>query len=263
VNRAAPLVLAFAVASLAARAWADPPADPGSLASVSPPPAARAPMDLAFEDQHGRSVTLAALAQGRPMLLVPVQHTCRNLCGYTLDTLRTTLAGLRVTPGADLTVVAFGFDPRETPADAAHSAARLGGADAPGVEALVGTAQADADVTGALGYRYTWVEATGQYAHLAAIAVLAPDGRLVRWLPGLGVDPAELSTALADARQGDAPGLADEIRLLCFHFDPTTGRYTLAIWRLLQWAAGATIVVLGGGIALALRRRRPRTGAAA
>jgi protein SCO1/2 len=49
------------------------------------------------------------------------------------------------------------------------------------------------------------------------------------------------------------------ILLLCFHYDPTTGRYTLAILRILQLGAAITILAVGGTVMLALRReRRPQ-----
>ena len=41
--------------------------------------------------------------------------------------------------------------------------------------------------------------------------------------------------------------------LLCFHFDPTTGRYTLAVLKLMQLAAGLTVLTIGG-VLLALHR---------
>jgi protein SCO1/2 len=256
------LLIAVAAWFAAAVVWADPPLDPSRLAAVAPPPFARAPMDLPFKDQHGRTVTLGDLASGRPLLLVPVQHACRNLCGLTLEALRSALSSAAIKPGAGFAIVAFGVDPRETPADAARSAARLGGVDAPGVTALVGDARSDAAVTDALGYRYTWVAATSQYAHMAAVAVLTPDGRLVRWLPGLGIRPAELQTALGEAKRGETPDLGDQIRLLCFHFDPSSGRYTLAVWRLTEWAAGGAVALLMAGVALALwRERRGGVGA--
>jgi protein SCO1/2 len=238
------------------------PLDPASLAAISPPPFAAAPMQLPFRDQRGRTVTLASVGAGHPILLAPVQHQCRNLCGLTLEALRTSLAAAQLTPGRGVTVVAFGVDPRERPADAAQSAARLGGPDAPGVTALVGDGASEAAVTNALGYRYSWVPATGQYAHLAAVAVLTRDGRLVRWLPGLGVSPTALRTAVVEAGRGRAPGLVDQIRLLCFHFDPASGRYTLAVWRLLQWGAAGAAALLAGGVGYALWRER-RAGAAA
>lgn len=256
----AALALWVAAAPTLAAGAATGPAtlDPAALAAVSPPPAARAPMEAAFVDQHDRAVTLGALAQGRPLVLVPVQHACRSLCGLTLASLAAAVRRQGLRPGSDFTLVAFGIDPRETPAAAAQSAARLGGADAPGVEALVGRAPQIAAVTGALGYRYTWWPATGQYAHMAAIAVLAPDGRLVRWMQGLGVQPGALDAALADARRGRTDDAGDVIRLLCFHFDPTTGRYTLAIFRLTQVLAGGFAACLAAGVGLAFWRERRR-----
>jgi protein SCO1/2 len=243
-------------------AIAAPAPDPSQLAGISTPLLARAPMDLVFTDQHGRRITLGAIADGEPLLLVPVQHNCRNLCGLTLENLATVLADAGLRPGGSFRLVAFGIDPRETSADASHSAARMGGENLPGVEALVGGAAGVARVTGALGYRYTWIAATGQYAHMSAIAVLGPDGRLVRWFAGLGENPAALKKALAAARTGQADDLGGQIRLLCFHFDPATGRYTLAVWRLLQWAAGAAAAALAGAIGTALWRGRGRGAAA-
>jgi protein SCO1/2 len=256
-----PILAALALIAVAPPAQATAPVDPSRLAAISPPPFARAPMTLSFRDQHGRTVSLGALAAGKPLLLVPVQHACRNLCGYTLEALRAALAGQAFKPGVDVTVVAFGIDPRETAADAARSAERLGGVDTPGVEAVVGDHASDAALTRALGYRYSWMPVSGQYAHLAAVAVLARDGRLVRWLPGLGVKPSQLQVALWEARRGEAPGFVDQIRLLCFHFDPTSGRYTLAVWRLLQGLAAAAVIAGAAAIALALRRERRRPAA--
>lgn len=232
--------------------------DPAALAAVAPPSGARAPMDVAFVDQSGHAVTLGALAHGRPLVLVPVQHACRSLCGLTLASLAAAVRRQKLRPGADFTLVAFGIDPRETPAAAVRSADRLGGAHASGIEALVGrAAQVDA-VTGALGYRDTWIPATGQYAHMAAIAVLAPDGRLVRWLQGLGVTPGALDAALADSRRGRTDDLGAAIRLLCFHFDPATGRTTLAVFRLTQWLAGGFAACVAAAVGLAFWRERRR-----
>jgi protein SCO1/2 len=48
------------------------------------------------------------------------------------------------------------------------------------------------------------------------------------------------------------------VLLLCFHYDPATGRYTLAVTRLVQLACALTVLTVGGTIALALRRERCR-----
>jgi protein SCO1 len=41
-------------------------------------------------------------------------------------------------------------------------------------------------------------------------------------------------TALDQAAQGKAGTLTDRLLLLCYHFDPLTGRYTLAILHILD-----------------------------
>jgi len=253
------LVLSLFVAP---RASANGPFDPFGLARVTPRPDARAPMHLGFRDQNGRPVTLGALADGRPLVLAPVQHGCRTLCGLTLQGLKAAVDGQSFQPGRDFTLVAFGIDPRETPAAAAVSARRLGGDGRAGMVGLVGQPGPIAAVTGALGYHYAWDPISLQYAHVAGVAVLTPDGRLTRWVMGLNPTPADLHAAIDQARQGDAGGVVEQIRLLCFHYDPSTGRYSLAAWRLAQGASLAGAVGLGGGIGLAFWRGRRRRGGA-
>jgi len=242
-------------------AWAAGPFDPYNLARVMPPEDARAPMNLVFRDQDGRSVTLAGLARGRPLVLAPVQHGCRTLCGLTLQGLAAAVAGQSFRPGRDFTLVAFGIDPREPPAAAVVSLRRLGG-DEDGVAALVGDARSVAAVTGSLGYRYAWDPASLQYAHVAGAAVLEPDGRLARWIMGVAPSPADLHEAIDAARRGVGGGIVEQIRLLCFHYDPSTGRYSLAAWRLAQGASAACALALASGVGLAVWRGRRRRGAA-
>ena len=82
--------------------------------------------------------------------------------------------------------------------------------------------------------------------------------------------PANIVTSVADILAGIAISgylsnqsfhlqMLQPILLLCFHYDQVTGRYTLAVMRVLQLGAAITVLVVGGTIMLALRReRRPR-----
>jgi len=100
-----------------------------------------------------------------------------------------------------------------------------------GIHALTGKAVDIQHVTDALGYRYAFDPEIGQYAHDAAIAVLGPDGHLSRWLYGLAPDPGDLKLALTEAGQGQTGDWGDQLLLLCYHYDPVTGQYSLLIWR--------------------------------
>jgi protein SCO1/2 len=117
-------------------------------------------------------------------------------------------------------------------------------------------------VTGALGYHYAYDPEIGQYAHAAAVAVLTPDGRLVQWLYGLSPDPVELGSAVAAAQAGRIGNIAQQIILLCYHYDPKTGRYTLLVDRVLQIIGSACAVTLAGFVLLALQRERRVRGKA-
>jgi protein SCO1/2 len=116
-------------------------------------------------------------------------------------------------------------------------------------------------LTDALGYRYVYDSDTDQFAHPAAVYVMTADGRVARTLSALGFDADDLRLALVEAGEGRIGGVVDQLRLLCYGYDPAVGVYTLAIRRWLAFASAATVILLAGGIAFMLISRRPRAAA--
>jgi protein SCO1/2 len=247
---------------LGGSARAAEPFDPFGAAGIDGRPGAAVPLDGTFTDQDGRTVSLRRLGRGRPILLVPVQHRCPNICGATLTGVVRAINAQPARAGRDFTLVAFGIDPGEGPGDAAVSAGRLREALAPtpkaDVTALVGRAPAVQAVTRALGYRYAWDPRIGQYAHLAAAAVLTPDGRLAAWLYGVQPPPDVLRTALAAASHGGLAGLGERLLLLCYHYDPVSGRYGPLAWTLLRGLGVVVALVLAAFVVASLVRERRR-----
>lgn len=238
--------------------------DPLKAAGIDRKPDASISMDTVFKDETGASTTLRRLSSGKPLLLVPVQHECPNICGITLAGLLQGVAQQDFVPGTDFSIVAFGIDPKETPRDAADSLGRLLKAfpafPRGAIHALTGAASDVAAVTGALGYRYAWDPELEQYDHVAAIAVLAPDGRLARWLYGVAPEPEDIKLALTEAGDGETGPWTDQLLLLCYHYDPVTGRYSNIAWSALRILAG---LMLAGGalyIARAVYRERRAAG---
>lgn len=253
------LALLFAVL-LPATALAEGPFDPFGMAKIDERPGVRVPLDLPLSDAQGNPTTLRKIGAGRPILLVPVLYNCANFCGVTLIGVSNAAEGQSLRPGEDFVMLAFGIDPAETPVDAAADFARLrearGGKAPPFQAALVGPPASVRGITGALGYRYAFDPRLGQYAHVGASAMLTADGRLVRWIYGITPDPGVIETAVADAKAGrTGGGLVDRLILLCYHFDPQTGRYMLAIERTVRIAGVATVLLLAS-LLFALRRRR-------
>ncbi|MCL4767679.1 MAG: SCO family protein [Hyphomicrobiaceae bacterium] len=240
--------------------------DPFQQAGIDSRRGARVPLDLAFRDETGASVTLRDLVRGRPIVLAPVLHDCPNICGVTLAGLVEAVRGQSFVPGKDFTIVAFGIDPNEGPAAARESLHKIEASfpDLPtsGIHALTGRSGDIAAVTGALGYRYAWDERIGQFAHFAAVAVLTADGRLARWLYGLAPDPTDLELALTEAGKGRLGGWRDQLLLLCYQYDPETGRYGSLITWLLRLGGGLTVALMIGliGVAVVRERRSARKG---
>lgn len=245
---------------LGVRAQAVEPFDPFGVAGVDQTPGARVPLEGRFRDADGRPTTLARIADGRPLLIAPVQFDCPNLCGLTLEGLGEAVAGQDYRSGEDFALVALGIDPREGPAQARASQARLEALLPPGgqVTALTGDQAQIAAVTDALGFRYAWDPRIGQYAHVAAVAALTPDGRVARWLFGLAPSAQDVNLALTEAGHRQIGGIVEQVRLLCYHYDPQTGRYSNRVFAALRWGGGLTVLALALLIGAGVRRGRRR-----
>jgi protein SCO1/2 len=200
-----------------------------------------------FVDQSGHTTNLRAIASGKPILLVPVQYDCPNICGVTLAGLLQAITRQKLTPGADFALVTYSIDPGETPRNAARLLARLS-AEFPSippdaVRGLTGTAPDITAISDALGYRYSWDPDLRQFDHVAAIAVLTPDGRLSNWLYGVAPEPRDLQLAVTEAGARRAGRWTDQLLLLCYHYDPVSGRYTPLVWTALRFLAGGAVIV--------------------
>ena len=236
------------------------PNNPFKSASIDEHPGAQIPLDGSFLDQDVKATTLRRIAAGRPLLIVPVQHECPNVCSVTLAGISRAIDGQsRYRPGRDFAIVAFGIDPREGPAQASDDMHRLAEARGGGgkwrMVALTGKPDAIHAVTDALGYRYAWSSQLNQYVHVTGTAVLTPAGKMSIWLYGLSPTPAQVDKALAQAVAGKSGGIMQRLILLCCYFDPTTGRYTLAIAKTLQVAGIVTVIVLALAMVLLSRKR--------
>jgi protein SCO1/2 len=234
------------------------PNDPLKSATIDERIGAQVPLDAPFVAANGNATTLRRIASGRPLLLTPVLHECPNICGVTLAGLGQAIAGqTRFAPGKDFAVVAFGIDPREGPAQARDDLQRLGQQTAAFTPAaLTGSEAAIHAVTDALGYRYAWDDRIKQYAHVSATAVLTPDGRLSGWLYGIAPSPGELTMAVDNARNGRTGSVMEQLLLLCYHFDPQTGTWSLAITKVVRLAGIATVLALIALVVVLAKRRR-------
>lgn len=250
------IVLLLLLCLVAPRALAGPP-DLGDI-GFDQRPGASVPLQAVLRDDTGAPITLGAAMDRRPTVLALGYFHCPTLCGIVRADLLDALSQTGLQAGRDYSLVALSIDPSETGADAAASrrqeAARYALPGAPaGVHYLTGDAAA---VEAAVGFHARFDADTKQFLHPAGLVFLSPSGTVSGYLLGVGYQAGDLRAGLVRARTGGIARAVLPVLLLCFHFDPTTGRYTLAIMRLIQVGGALTVLVVGGTIALALRRER-------
>jgi protein SCO1/2 len=221
------------------------------------------PLDLIFHDEDAKQVRLANYFNKRPVILVLVYYECPMLCTMVLNDLLRSMRSMSETAGKDFDIVTVSFDPRDTP-DLAKSKKKtyLAQYNRPGAESgwhfLTGDQASINSLTQSVGFHYTWDPKNQVFAHASGIMVATPQGTLSRYFFGIDYAPKDLRLALAQASDGKTAGLANAVLLYCFAYDPSTGKYSLAIIRLLKGAGVATLLLLGSFIGLNLLRERRR-----
>ena len=237
----------------------DPPAGVLGEIGVDQKLNAPIPKDLLFKDESGRDVRIGDFFHGKPVILSLVYYECPMLCSMTLNGLVKSLRPLAFTIGNEFEVVTVSFDPNEKPELAAAKkdvyVSDYGRASAAsGWHFLTGSADSIHRLTGAVGYRYKRDEYTKQWAHVSAILILTPDGRVSQYLYGIEFSGRDLRLSLVQASQNKIGTLVDRVLLYCYHYNPETGRYGLVIMNTVRLASLATVVALAFFITISRRR---------
>jgi protein SCO1 len=77
-----------------------------------------------------------------------------------------------------------------------------------------------------------------------------------RYLYGIEFAPKDLRLGLVEASEGRVGTAVDTLLLYCYHYDPESGKYGMAIMNLIRLAGVLTVVGLGAFIVVSLRRER-------
>jgi protein SCO1/2 len=92
--------------------------------------------------------------------------------------------------------------------------------------------------------------------------VLTPQGKLARYFYGIEYSAKDVRLGLVEASQGRIGTRTDQLLLYCFHYDPQTGKYGLAIMNTLRAAGLLTVLAIGAFWLVMSRRARHPVGAA-
>jgi protein SCO1 len=219
------------------------------------------PVDLIFRDETGRKLALKELFKDKPVIIAPVYYECPMLCDLTMSGVVKALKTLKLNPGSDFEMIMLSFNPTETPDLAAQKKkaylrryARQGTDH--GWHFLTGEEDQIKPLTEAMGFRYVYDPTTKQYAHAAGIVIATPEGRVGRYIFGMDPSARDIRLALVDASQGKIGDAVAQLLLMCFHYDPAGGKYTVNVLTAIRVAGGLTVAVMGVFLFFGLRRER-------
>lgn len=221
------------------------------------------PLDTVFRDETGREVQLKEYFGKKPVILAFIYYNCPMLCTLVLNGLVGSLNGMSFTVGKEFDVVAVSFDPRETPELAAakkktYLQRYLSSGTEPGWHFLTGSEESIKKLTQAAGFRYYYDAEKDQFAHASGIIIITPEGKVSRYFYGVEYAPRDVKLGLIEASQNKIGSVVDQLLLLCYHYDPSTGRYSVLVLTLVRAAGVLTVLAIITFIIIMLRMDRKK-----
>jgi protein SCO1 len=226
---------------------------------------AQIPLDVTFRDESAKEVRLGEYFGKKPVMINLIQYRCTMLCSEEMKALAESLRELKFNVGDQFDLITVSIDARERPdlaAEYKESYVRQYGRPgaAAGWHFLTGDENAIRRLADSIGYKFTYDAKTDQFIHPDGVIVLTPEGRVARYFFHLIYPPRDLRFALMEAAANRIGSPLDAIALLCFHYDPSTGKYGLAFMKVLRLAGLATLLILGSTVLLMSRRSRAGRG---
>jgi protein SCO1/2 len=225
-----------------------------------------------FRDESGKIVPLSNYFGSKPVILVMPFYKCPGVCTAELDGMVKAFQDerLKFRVGRDFEVLTVSINPKEGP-DLATAKKKeylnllsQPGAG-PGWHFLTGTEQSIKKLASDVGFKYVYDAKTDQYAHPAGLILMTDGGKVSKYFYGVEYSARDLRLALTDAGEGKVGSMADKFVLYCYHYDPATGKYGPQIFRIIQVACFATVLLLGSFMLMAFRKdfRDAKSGGAA
>jgi protein SCO1/2 len=217
------------------------------------------PLDLRFRDESGRDVSLREFFGQKPVVLAFVYYNCPMLCDQVQMGVVGSLRMLSFNPGRDYEVLFVSFDSRDTAESAAEKKKTALShfrrpETASGWHFLTGSKDSIEAATKAANFRFTFDAKSNLFAHASGVLLLTPDGRISRYFYGVEYPGRDMRLGLVDASAGKIGNPIDHVLLFCYHYDPTTAKYSASILKIIRLGGILTILSIVGGILISRRR---------
>jgi len=204
------------------------------------------PSDMVFMDENNKSINLRDMIN-KPAIIAPVYLGCTHECPLLLTGLAQVLGKLDlVAPGRDFKVVTLSFDEKDTPAIARDKKKNyIKAVGKPFREVdwifLTGNRESIKKFTDSIGFKFQR-DGEHDFSHPITLVVIAPGGKIVRYLDGVSFLPFDITMAVNEAAEGRVSSTGRRLLMYCFSYDPLKKSYVFNILKVL----GTVIIVFVG-----------------
>lgn len=207
---------------------------------------------VSFLDVEGKPISFNLIESAKtPVIINFVYYNCPMLCGLALDGVVQLLQTTTPKLGDDFQLVTISIDPKDTPEKSRSYRdklfKRLGYAQTQkGWHFWVGDEPTIKVAANSVGFGYRYNPETKEYAHSAALVVLSPSGKIVRYLHGVDHRNLDLKLALIEAREEKLHSSVDKILMFCYNYDPNSRGYVLQAINVMKVGAvfGAVLLAI-------------------
>ena len=210
------------------------------------------PLDLTFINEEGKNVTLRKLMGGKPTILTLNYYRCAGICTTQLNDLASVVSKLDLAENKDHKVVTVSFAENEPYQLAATKRKNImASITRPYVEDswhfVIGENNSSGKLADAVGYGFEKkvFEKTGltEYIHPGVTIILSPEGKVTRYLNGVGQLPFDVKMALIEAADGKVGPTIAKTLLFCFAYDAENKKYVFAWEKVI--GTGMSLMAIG------------------
>jgi protein SCO1/2 len=223
--------------------------------------------DIPFHDENSNYVKIGQYFDGkRPVILSFNYSNCPKLCSVQLEKMANALARIDLDVEDDFQVISVSIDPTEQASRAREFKEKFTRfynrpEHNDGWHFLIGR---DADIkalASQCGVAYKYIPEQKLFSHPPVFLLLAPDGKIVRYIYGLDYEPITVKRALVEAAEGKIGSSLNRLTFItgCYLYDPSSGKYSFQAMAAMRVAGFLTVsVLLIGLVPYWWSRRKPQ-----
>lgn len=200
------------------------------------------PEDIVIVNTNNETQNLRELIN-KPTVILLVYYRCPGICSPLMTSVAETVEKVDLTLNKDYQILTISFDPREGTELAVKKRDNYlnlieKDIDPEGWKFFTADSINIHKLTETIGFKYK--RAGNDFMHPGLLTMVAPDGKITRYLQGTYFLPFEFKMALVETSKGISGPTIYKILQFCYTYDPSGQEYVLNVTKL----AGTIILAI-------------------